>query len=201
MNIKPEEQLPIEEVDAQEEAEMKALFARTREAQDPGDHFFEAMQGDILSQLDAPVQMRGELAPARVAESATPWWRRFLAAFSQNPTLAYGGVMAAALLALVFWPLETVTPLDPSPEVAGTDALPSEDVSGTVKVLVPHELEAGELARLHALTREMPLDLLSEEDGWTGVESESQAFLGEALDELDDSDLEWWEEQYEERTL
>jgi hypothetical protein len=174
----------MKQQDQGEWGELEALLRQDSAAQDPGDHFFEAMHDDIMAQLPAqqPVELPGGVAQVNPAAPSTPWFRRLVEGFGRRPTLAWGAVMAVALLGLVFWPAEQASgPVAPAP-------------STSPGAVAQQDLTEAEVEELRQLAAEMKIDILSEEDGWGAVAQEdAEASLGgfgqEDLGWMDEDDL------------
>lgn len=147
-----------------EHSALAALLREDRDAQDPGDHFFEALQGEVMAQLDAPTPrvLRGEpvqRAPEGASSGLLAWVRDLFAA---RPTLATGLLMAAALVALLLWPRgEHTQAPDPNQDQAHARHTPDLPLDTS--------LDERELDKLKALAAEIDLgddEDLDVEDDW-----------------------------------
>ena len=123
-------------------------LAEDTQALDPGGHFFDALQADILGQLDAP-----KAAPLPGGFATRPAQRlgliaRLQALLGARPTLAWGALMLALILGLILWPRGEEAPEpDKAPEIAAIEAP------------IPTSLSEEELSDLRQLASRMDLDL------------------------------------------
>lgn len=182
--------------------EVTRALRQDRAQADPGEHFFEALAQDIMGKLDepepAPRVLQGQaVEPVVSGQQGGGLWAWASALFGGRPTLAWGGVMAAALVAVVLWPRDNPPRVD-GPD-AGTAPLANRAVEGSLADRLPLEtsLPAEELAELEALAARISLpDPSSVDDGelWASEGIGGGWDAADALDGLDDDQLEALEE-------
>lgn len=170
-------------------ADLVALMAEDREAQDPGDHFFEALHDDILAELEprgSEVLGGGRVVDVRPLEESPSLWERLRGFWGGSPTVAYAGVMALALLGIVLWSNGQKSATSVSPD-AGDFVAASEDLRPPANI-VPHSLDKAEIEELRMLASRMKFDIDSE-NSWLDDDVESLDFEG-SLEGLSDDELE-----------
>ena len=181
MSERDPRQEPADELEGFEEVE--ALFARARAEQAPGKLFFEGLREDVMGGLDAaPSEPSWEGRKVEGAQAQPEGaWSRLRAWWGQSPTRAWALVMAAALLGVIVWPSQEPTPSQEEPAPLAQAPSQPEPASwegvaplaqGAVRALVPHSLDAGELAALRELAGRLRVDLGDERaGGWAEAEA------------------------------
>jgi hypothetical protein len=160
--------------------EVEALFAKARAEQAPGRLFFEGLREDVMAGLEAapsePSWEGRKVEGAQAQPEGLGAWSRLRAWWGQSPTRAWALVMAAALLGVIVWPSQEPAPSQeptPSPwaQAPAQEPAPSK-AQGEVRALVPHSLDAGELAALRELAGRLRVDLGDERaGGWAEAEA------------------------------
>ncbi len=197
------------ETDREAYPEIFALMQGERDAQDPGAHFFESLQDEIMANLPdqgpEPVRVfQSESVKARpsgAGERGEGWLDRLRGLFGARPTLVYGLAMAAALLAIIFWPKDQgQTPQEHTPgtEVAHNDKGDQNPDKEGSALPVETTLSGEELAELRQIAAQMDLgdeddtvgyDVWDSDDDWRtepsgtlgGLSAEELKAIDEAL--------------------
>lgn len=180
MSERDPRQEPADELEGFEEVE--ALFARARAEQAPGKLFFEGLREDVMLGLEAapsePSWEGRKVEGSQAQAEGLGAWSRLRAWWGQSPTRSWALVMAAALLGVIVWPSREPAPSVGEPsaraplEQGPSQPEPAPLAQGEVRALVPHSLDAGELAALRELAGRMRVDLGDERaGGWAEAEA------------------------------
>ena len=140
--------------------DVAAQLTNSRDAMDPGAHYFESMTQEVVAQLEAP-----RLVGARVVtepEESAASWARVRDWFVRRPSLGWALVMAAALMAILAWP--QAPPHTPTAPVTTTQPT-SPDSNDWLRTAVPSTFSEDELLALRRVAASMDIDPMREDTG------------------------------------
>lgn len=163
--------------------DVATALRRDRDAAHPGAHYFDALESDIMAGLSERAEQRSAVRdPAPLvgrkvepgAASGASWWSSVWAWFGAHPTMAWGAVMALALVAILAWPSGdepapgegiAVTGPDAGEIVAPAPEAPEPEKADWLAAALPSDLSQDELLELRQIAAQVELGSLEDSDG------------------------------------